>query len=144
MIKKKLNNLVEVISESFKQEIESFPIEKLVSLWNRFREDEYDGSDTMFNLNNKNDVIFLLQNTTANIDTFCEIRKLYLSTPDLNTSYFCYNSSSLVVIPLTKRRIYETILSFIEDIVECFLKCGFVEEYKFFYQHYVYDNFIKD
>lgn len=145
-IKETFGALLNNVIKAFQFDVVNNNIElsKLVTLWNRFVEDERDGNYYMFNFMNKGDLITLLKMKHFDAISLSTLIREFQANPAINTSYFFYNDDKGNIETLEKHNIIDYIVNDSYDIMKCVLRGAFVDEYKWFYQKYIYDNTLDD
>lgn len=107
----------------------------LIKAYNRVQEDECDGVDYLFNLDNKDDLICCIKGGLTAKDIF----NLYNT---IGTQYFFFGYNHKVLRPILKIELDVQIYSFIETIVEYMFAYPYISEYKDLYTYFVTNKLI--
>lgn len=145
-IKETFETLLNNVIKAFQFDVVNNNIElsKLVTLWNRFVEEERDGNYYMFNFMNKEDLITLLKMKHFDAISLATLIREFQTNSSINTSYFFYNDDKGNIETLEKHNIIDYVVNDSYDIMKCILKYSFVDEYKWFYTKYITDIILDD
>lgn len=104
---------------------ENYNLDMFLKAYNRWQEDEHNGVDYIFNINNPDDLIDCIKGglTADEIGNFV---KVYV-TP--NFLFGCNHK----LTPLSKTKIVKLIIDNLDDIVDCIIAYPWVEEYRSIY-----------
>lgn len=129
----------QLIKELTKRIKENFQKDRclIFNAYNRMQEDETDGVDYIFNLNNQEDLIRCVKGGLK----AKEIAELYQMR---NSDYFYFGCNHEKPHNLTATELQNQLFNSIEDIVKFMLAYPFVKEYKELYIKYVTNLILKD
>lgn len=104
---------------------EDYNLDMFLKAYNRWQEDEHNGVDYIFNINNPDDLIDCIKGglTADEIGNFVRV---YV-TP--NFLFGCNHK----LTPLSKPKIVKFIIDNLDDIVDCIIAYPWVEEYRSIY-----------
>jgi hypothetical protein len=104
---------------------EDYNLDMFLKAYNRWQEDEHNGVDYIFNINNPDDLIDCIKGglTADEIGNFVRV---YV-TP--NFLFGCNHK----LTPLSKTKIIKLIIDNLDDIVDCIIAYPWVEEYRSIY-----------
>lgn len=121
----------EIISRIKFNHLDDYNLDMFLKVYNRWQEDEHNGVDYIFNINNPNDLIDCIKGglTADEIANFVNSTKAWTSeTP----KYFLFGCNHKLQ-PLSKGHIYNLIYNNLDDIVDCIVAYPWVEEYRAIY-----------
>lgn len=108
-----------------------YNLDMFLKAYNRWQEDEHNGVDYIFNINNPNDLINCIKGglTADDIANFVNYTKTYASeTPN----YFLFGFDHKLQT-LSKGHILNLVYYNLDDIVNCIIAYPWVEEYRAIY-----------
>ena len=112
---------------------------KIINVYNRYQEDEKDGVDYLFNIDNKEDVIVCLKGGM----TLDELVKLHKQKNN-SSKWFLFGQNHpnpfIVCYSVLKRHL----LSYVNEIAKCIIAYPWVEEYRVLYVEWVTNDLIDD
>ena len=97
MLKENYNEVANYLEDMIRQDIEGGKIIPFVDAWNRFVEDEKDGHNYIFNLDNKDDLKYLVSNELISVKEIVELNK-----KESHFFFLDYGNNSLNSIPMFK------------------------------------------
>lgn len=108
----------------------------LLKAYNRYQEDERDGVDYIFNINNQDDLIACVKGglTAYEITDF----NSKFNTP----IHFLFDCNHKEMIPMYTDNIINAILSVLDEIIDNVLAYPWVDEYRAVYTHYITNKII--
>lgn len=104
---------------------EDYNLDIFLKAYNRWQEDEHNGVDYIFNINNPDDLIDCIKGGLT-ADEIANFVRVYV-TP--NFLFGCNHK----LIPLSKTKIVKFIIDNLDDIVDCIIAYPWVEEYRSIY-----------
>lgn len=113
----------------------------LLKAYNRYQEDERDGVDYIFNINNQDDLITCIQGglTAEEIVNFHNRVKSWVNP----TPHFLFGCNHKEMTPIGRDNIINAIVAVLDDIIDNIIAYPWVEEYRAVYTHYI-TNKIKE
>lgn len=141
-----LNNMVEGIKNAIIRDLKAYPWKNndvmcmVIAAYNRFQEDEREGVDYLFDINNKDDLKYCVEGGM----TAAEIAWLY-DQSNVNTSplfYFGVNHETPQPIA-SWEEVKECMINWLEDVLPCVIAYPYIEEYRTIYTKYVTDYMIE-
>lgn len=114
----------------------------LLKAYNRYQEDERDGVDYIFNINNPTDLITCIQGglTAEEIANFHNKVKSW-ETP---TPHFLFGCNHKEMKPMGRDNIIDAIVAVLDDIIDNIIAYPWVEEYRAVYTHYITNKIIEN
>ena len=141
-----LNKMVEGIKTAIINDLKAYPFKNndvmnmVIAAYNRFQEDERDGVDYLFNINDKDDLKCCVEGGM----NACEIAWLY-GQSNINTTtlfYFGVNYESPQPIA-TWGEVKECMIGWLEEVLPCVIAYPTIAEYEPIYTRYVTDYMIR-
>ena len=121
----------EIISRIKFKHLDDYNLDMFLKANNRWQEDEHNGVDYIFKINNPDDLIDCIKGglTADEIVNFVNNTKVWASeTPN----YFLFGCNHKLQA-LSKGHIYNLIYNNLDDIVDCIVAYPWVEEYRAIY-----------
>jgi hypothetical protein len=114
----------------------------LLKAYNRYQEDERDGVDYIFNINNKDDLITCIQGglTADEIVNFHNRLKSWVSP----TPHFLFGWNNKEMKPMGKDNIVDAIVAVLNELIDVIIAYPWVEEYRAVYTHYITNKIIEN
>lgn len=108
--------------------------------YNRYQEDERDGVDYIFNINNKDDLITCIQGglTADEIVKFHNRVKSWVNP----TPHFLFGCNHKEMKPMGRDNIIDAIVAVLDELIENIVAYPWVEEYRAVYTHYITNKLI--
>lgn len=112
----------------------------LLKAYNRYQEDERDGVDYIFDINNQDDLISCVNGglTASEIIDYNNKVK-YLTNM---TTHFLFGCNHKEMIPMCTDNIINAIVSVLDEIIDNILAYPWVDEYRAVYTHYITNKII--
>jgi hypothetical protein len=116
--------------------------EMLLKAYNRYQEDERDGVDYIFNINNQDDLITCIQGglTAEEIVKFHNRVKSWVNP----TPHFLFGCNHKEMKPMGRDNIINAIVAVLDEIIDNIIAYPWVEEYRAVYTHYITNKIIED
>lgn len=113
----------------------------LLKAYNRYQQDERDGVDYIFNINNQDDLITCIQGglTAEEIVNFHNRVKSWVNP----TPHFLFGCNHKEMTPIGRDNIINAIVAVLDDIIDNIIAYPWVDEYRAVYTHYI-TNKIKE
>lgn len=114
----------------------------LLKAYNRYQEDERDGVDYIFNINNQNDLITCVQGglTAEDIANFHNSVKGWANS----TLHFLFGYNHKAMVPMDSLNIINAIVAVLDELLDNIIAYPWVEEYRAVYTHYITNKIIED
>jgi hypothetical protein len=112
---------------------------KIINVYNRYQEDEKDGVDYLFNIDNKEDVITCLK---GGMD-LNELVKLHKQKNN-SSKWFLFGQNHLKPFIVCYSVLKHYLLSYANEIAKCIIAYPWVEEYRALYVEWVTNDLIGD
>jgi hypothetical protein len=121
----------EIISRIKFNHLDDYNLDMFLKAYNRWQEDEHNGVDYIFNINNPDDLIDCIKGglTADEIVNFVNNTKAWASEAP---NYFLFGCNHKLQA-LSKGHIYNLIYNNLDDIVDCIIAYPWVEEYRAIY-----------
>lgn len=121
----------EIISRIKFKHLDDYNLDMFLKAYNRWQEDEHNGVDYIFNINNPDDLIDCIKGglTADEIVNFVNNTKAWASEAP---NYFLFGCNHKLQA-LSKGHIYNLIYNNLDDIVDCIIAYPWVEEYRAIY-----------
>lgn len=113
----------------------------LLKAYNRYQEDERDGVDYIFDINNQDDLITCIQGglTAEEIVNFHNRVKSWMNP----TPHFLFGCNHKEMKPMGRDNIIDAIVAVLGEIIDNIIAYPWVEEYRAVYTHYITNKIIK-
>ena len=114
----------------------------LLKAYNRYQEDERDGVDYIFDINNQDDLITCIQGglTAVGIIYFHNRIKSWVNP----TPYFLFGCNHKEMKPMGRDNVIDAIVAVLDDLIDKIIAYPWVEEYRAVYAHYITNEIIED
>lgn len=112
---------------------------KIINVYNRYQEDEKEGVDYLFNIDNKEDVIVCLKGGM----TLDELVKLH-KQKDNSSKWFLFGQNHPNPLIVGNYALERYLLSCANEIAKCIIAYPWVEEYRALYVEWITNNLIDD
>ena len=114
----------------------------LLKAYNRYQEDERDGVDYIFNINNQADLISCIQGglTAEEIVKFHNRVKSWVNP----TPHFLFGCNHKEMKPMGSDNIVDAIVAVLDELIDNIIAYPWVEEYRAVYTHYITNKIIED
>lgn len=114
----------------------------LLKAYNRYQEDERDGVDYIFNINNQDDLITCIQGglTAEEIAIFYNRVKSW----EKPTPFFLFGCNHKVMKPMDGDNIIDAIVAVLDELIDNIIAYPWVEEYRAVYTHYITNKIIEE
>jgi hypothetical protein len=114
----------------------------LLKAYNRYQEDERDGVDYIFNINNQDDLITCIQGglTAEGIVNFHNKVKTWANP----TPHFLFGCNHKEMTPMGSDNIVDAIVAVLDEIIDNIIAYPWVEEYRAVYTHYITNKIIEN
>jgi hypothetical protein len=114
----------------------------LLKAYNRYQEDERDGVDYIFNINNQDDLITCIQGglTAKEIVNFHNRVKSWVNP----TPHFLFGCNHKEMKPMGRDNIVDAIVAVLDELIDNIIAYPWVEEYRAVYTHYITNKIIED
>lgn len=114
----------------------------LLKAYNRYQEDERDGVDYIFNINNQDDLITCIQGglTAEEIVKFHNRVKSWVNP----TPHFLFGCNHKEMKPMGSDNIVDAIVAVLDELIDNIIAYPWVEEYRAVYTHYITNKIIED
>lgn len=114
----------------------------LLKAYNRYQNDERDGVDYIFNINNQGDLITCIQGglTAEGIVNFHNRVKSWA----IPTPHFLFGCNHKEMTPMGSDNIVDAIVAVLDEIIDNIIAYPWVEEYRAVYTHYITNKIIED
>ena len=112
----------------------------LLKAYNRYQEDERDGVDYIFNINNQDDLITCIQGglTAEEIVNFHNRVKSWVNP----TPYFLFGCNHKEMKPMGRDNIIDAIVAVLDELIDKIMAYPWVEEYRAVYTYYITNEII--
>ena len=113
----------------------------LLKAYNRYQEDERDGVDYIFNINNQDDLITCIQGglTAEEIANFYNSVKGWVNS----TPFFLFGCNHKEMKPMDRNNIIDAIVAVLDELIDNIIAYPWVEEYRAVYTHYITNKIIE-
>jgi hypothetical protein len=114
----------------------------LLKAYNRYQEDERDGVDYIFSINNKDDLITCIKGglTAEDIVNFHNRIKSWANP----TPHFLFGCNHKEMKPMGSDNIVDAIVAVLDELLDNIITYPWVEEYRAVYTHYISNQIIGD
>lgn len=114
----------------------------LLKAYNRYQEDERDGVDYIFNINNQDDLITCIQGglTAEEIVKFHNRVKSWVNP----TPHFLFGCNHKEMAPMGSDNIVDAIVAVLDELIDNIIAYPWVEEYRAVYTYYITNEIIGD
>lgn len=114
----------------------------LLKAYNRYQEDERNGVDYIFNINNQDDLITCIQGglTAEEIVKFHNRVKSWVNP----TPHFLFGCNHKEMKPMGSDNIVDAIVVVLDELIDNIIAYPWVEEYRAVYTHYITNKIIED
>lgn len=112
----------------------------LLKAYNRYQEDERDGVDYIFNINNQDDLITCIQGglTAKDIVNFHnKVQSWAKPTP-----HFLFGCNHKEMTPMGSDNIVDAIVAVLDELIDNIIAYPWVEEYRAVYTYYITNEII--
>ena len=112
----------------------------LLKAYNRYQEDQRDGVDYIFNINNQDDLITCIQGglTAEEIVNFHNRVKSWVNP----TPYFLFGCNHKEMKPMGRDNIIDAIVAVLDELIDKIMAYPWVEEYRAVYTYYITNEII--
>ena len=109
---------------------------ELFKAYNRYVEDETDGGDYIFNIEDKNDLSTCVNAGMTAVQIFGIVNG--------NCKYFLYGQNHTTPYPLTFSEVEGIVRNNIDEVIRCILAYPYVEEYRKVYTRFVTNTILEE
>lgn len=132
-----INNLIQMVADRL---VRGQRFDLLFAAYNRWQEDERDGSDYIFDIEKPEDVICCLQGGL----TIEQLHAILNEKETEGIQYFCFGYNYPTPTLITQEKLIGILKSFADDIVKYAIAYPSVEEYKAIYELFITEEVLKD
>ena len=108
----------------------------LFKAYNRYVEDEIDGGDYIFNIEDKNDLSTCVNAGMTAVQIFGIVNG--------NCKYYLYGQNHTTPYPLTFAEVEGIVRNNIDEVIRCILAYPYVEEYRKVYTRFVTNTILEE
>lgn len=112
----------------------------LLKAYNRYQEDERDGVDYIFNINNQDDLISCIQGGLTAKDIVNFHNKVQSWTKP--TPHFLFGCNHKEMAPMGSDNIVDAIVAVLDELIDNIIAYPWVEEYRAVYTYYITNEII--
>lgn len=110
---------------------------EVFSAYNRYQEDERDGVDYIFDLNNKEDLICAINGGLTTAEIVCLWRN------NAEPTYFLFGCNHPKPNPMSVNDVKNTLVGHLDELIDYIIAYPWVEEYRVLYTRFITNKIIE-